>query len=572
MLFEAFFCIHILAAANAKTVAAPAFDEITVLGMFLAGLALFFSGLAGIKSNLQQMTTRRFRLTLAKWTEQPLLAATWGIGAGAITQSSSAVSFLLTGMISAGLIPVRKALPIVAWAHVGVTLLVFLAAIDIRLAIYYATGICGLMMAFQFVPQHRHLVAAMFYAALLFFGLMLMKDAFKPLPSFHWFSDFTDFIQGSVVAGFILGALLRMIIQSSSAIVVLAITLGQGGLFSEDQATMVMYGASVGVGLSVCLLSSNLAGVPLQISYYQAIINVAAGLTFFIIYYVQKVFSIPELSHGSGLSLDKTLALNFLILQTLTMVYGVLLSHFGVPWLERLAPPTQEQGMSKPHFIQESSLEDPETALDLADREMSRVLRLMPAYTKAAGADISDTDLAGEVGLSEAAQNPAMLHAAMGAVCGQVREYLTAVLEKELYPETSERLLRLELRLTLLLALEQNLFDFTQAVKSTAQNPVAAQFADSLAESLDAVLHLALDAAKSNDLDDITILLAATNDRGALMERLRRSRLSAGELEHQDKATAYYLTSLFERLVWMLRQIGLAMRQQLAGTESAPIA
>ncbi|PTX97271.1 hypothetical protein DB346_19890 [Verrucomicrobia bacterium LW23] len=543
-----------LSPASAPAAAtAQAFDEATVLGMFLAGLALFFSGLAGIKSNLALMTTRRFRLALAKWTDRPVLSAAWGMGAGAITQSSSAVAFLLTGMISAGLISVRKALPIVSWAHIGVTVLVFLASIDIKVGIYYLTGICGLMVAFQLFHAYRHLIGALFAAALLFFGLLLMKDAFVPLPTFHWFGDFVSFVQGSVLAGFVMGAMLRMIVQSSSAIVVLAITLCQGGLFSQDQATMVMYGASIGVGLSVCLLSSNLQGIPLQMSYFQAIINVAAGITFFLLHYVEE-FSGVKILHAilDGLPPHQTLAVGFLLLQMVTVIYGIAFGYWGVPLLERLAPPTQEQGLSRTSYIQEAALQDPETALDLADKEMSRILFLFPAYMKAAGADIDDPS----VDFVE----PATLHSALLSVGGQVREYLTAVLEKELPAGTSERLLRLELRLTLLLALEQNMYDFAAAVQ--ASQPVGAgEFANNLTESMNAVLHLALDAQRSCDPEDVGILMAATNDRGALMERLRRQRLGVANLEHQGKATAFYLTTLFERLVWMLRQLGLAIRQ-----------
>jgi phosphate:Na+ symporter len=265
-----------------------------LLALFFAGLALFFQGVSGIRTHLQGLTSRRLRRQLAAWSRRPLLAGVGGFVFGAITQSSTAVAFILTSLVSGGLMSVAHALPIVAWANLGTVPLVFFASLNAHLAFLYLLGASGLALAFDFgSARARPALSALFSVGLLFLGLQLMKDAFAPLPGFSWFRDLAGFIQGSALATFVAGALLRVLVQSSSAIAVIAITLAHGGLLSTDQAAMMMFGTGAGVGLSIFLLSSNLRGVPRQIALYQALINGAAALVLFALYYIEHYTGAP---------------------------------------------------------------------------------------------------------------------------------------------------------------------------------------------------------------------------------------------------------------------------------------
>ena len=169
---------------------------VALVGLFLAGLALFFFGVSGIRTNLQQLTGRRFRRLLARWTAHRALAGAWGFVFGAITQSATAVSFILAGLIAGGSLTVSRALMIVGWANVGTAVLVFLAAIDMQLAVLYVVGLTGLAVAFDVAPRFKPGLAALFSVGLLFFGLNLMKQAFVPLPAFHWFQTAAEFARG----------------------------------------------------------------------------------------------------------------------------------------------------------------------------------------------------------------------------------------------------------------------------------------------------------------------------------------------------------------------------------------
>lgn len=530
---------------------------IELLALFLVGLSLFFHGVGGIKSHLQGLSSRRLRRQLASWAGHPVLAGLWGFGFGAITQSSTAVAFILTGLVSSGLMTVARALPIVAWANLGTVLLVFFASFDLHLGFLYLLGTAGMALAFDLGGARlRPLLSTLFCVGLLFFGLQLMKDAFAPLSTFPWFRDFTGFIQGSAFAVFVAGALLRVLVQSSSGIAVIAIALAHGGLLTGGQAAMMMYGTGMGVGLSIYLLSANLRGVPRQIALYQTLINGFAGVTLAALYYVETMAGVPlllalaeKLAADGGLRL----AFVFLFLQATAVGTALIFSAPAARWLEKLAPATDEQDLARPRFLDETALADPESALDLVDKEQARLFGYLLAQL-----DTVRVETAGTVTLPAAT-----VYRAGMAVGAEIQTFLRELIEQSSDRATSERLLGLEQRQSSLGALNETIFHFVETTGKLRAGTVLVEgdFLDRLAESLNTLLLTAADAIRGTDRADLDLLLGLTADRGEMMERLRRTTMTdfpGGDAPF--KSHLFYLTSLFERTVWLLRQVAHAQQ------------
>jgi phosphate:Na+ symporter len=77
---------------------------VDILASLFAGLGMFFIGVKLIGAHLKQMTGRRFRMLVMKGTAHPAAAALLGSLAGAITQSTNAVAFIMMNLATAGLI------------------------------------------------------------------------------------------------------------------------------------------------------------------------------------------------------------------------------------------------------------------------------------------------------------------------------------------------------------------------------------------------------------------------------------------------------------------------------------
>jgi phosphate:Na+ symporter len=531
-----------------------------LIALFLAGLGLFFHGLGGLKNSVQGLASRRVRTLLTRWSRQPVLAGLGGFGFGAMTQSVTAVAFILASLVEGGLITVRRALPVVACANLGTALLVLVASVDIHLAVLYVLGVAGIASAFDLCGNRlRSLLGALFFAALLFFGLRVMKDAFVPLPTFPWFGDFVRLLQSSILLAFLTGSLLRLFIQSSPAIAVIAIALNHGGLLTDDQVIAMIFGTGLGVGGSVALLSSNLKGVPKQIAIYQGMLSSFAALVVGTVFAVEQLTGWPLLGHFLR-TLPGTaklhLAYAFVAMQLVAVATALATARFAGTWLARLSPATAEQDLARPAYLNEHTLSDPETALTLVEREHHRLLARLPQMLDTVRPETA----------AAASVSTDVVQRATQAVIGEVQGFLRSVADHAMDRETSAHLLLLERRQVLIHTLNDTVGDFARAEEVLRSIPELASFADSLAEGLHAVTVTALEATSRRDEGDRALLLTITADRGELMEKLRRNVLSASpRLPHEAKSQLVYTTSLFERAVWMLRQWALTLSPVASG-------
>jgi phosphate:Na+ symporter len=519
-----------------------------LLALFLAGLSLFFTGVSGVKSKLQQMSGRRFRQMLARVTDRSVLAGLVGMLFGAVTQSASAVAFILSGMVATGLISLRRALPVVAASNVGTALLVFLAAFDLRLAVLFLIGVTGLMIAFRVGRRFEALIGALFSIGLLFYGLGLMKQAFAPMPGFDWFRSLAEFLKEWSFAPFLMGAALRMVIQSSSAIGVIAIALQGAGLFTDFQAVMLICGAGPGVALASLFLSGNLTGPPRQIVLYQGIINFLSGTL------LAGILAVTEKNgHGPLLDLinlvardpNDRLAWIFFLSMSGCLLIGVLM----LPWAERilaaLAPPTLEQDISRPAYIHEEALAVPDAAVNLAEQEQLRfygvvvqILETVREETKS-GADA------------------ASLNSGAKLLGGEINSFLKELVNRAVSFETAGEILSLERRQENLGSLMETIHRYSDIRANTVFGEKLAALMDRLTESLHLILLTAADAWRSGDAEDRAFLDTLTADRGDMMEKLRRSyQVADGEGAKSQISALFYATTLFERGVWLVRQVG----------------
>jgi phosphate:Na+ symporter len=519
-----------------------------IFALLLAGLGLFFTGVDSVRSKLQQLSSRRFRLVLSRLTHHPLLASAAGAGFGALTQSAAAVAFILAGMVSTGMLPLRRALPVVAAANLGTAVLVFLAAVDLRLAVLYLVGVTGLLISFRVMARHDALLGALFGIGLLFFGLDLMKRAVGPLPSYDWFQALVAFLSEWTLAPFVLGVACRMVIQSSSTIGVIAIALQHAGLFSAQQAMLLICGAGPGAGLSVLFLSANLRGAPRQVLLYLGLINAIGGALAAALLLIDRagpgwlIAWQPAQADAAGL-----LAWVYLATAVLMLLSGLALLPIAEPLLNRWAPPTVEQDLSRPLYLHDGALSVPDTALDLAEKEQLRlfsvIVQVIDAVRSESGGGSPPLDTLVRAGRDLAAT---------------VDAFLNDLVDTGLSGDCASRLLLLDRRQDHLEALLGATGDLATTAASSNFSAERAALVDRLKESLNFIFLSAQDAWTSRDADDMALLLALTADRGDMMERLRRH-ATTGSADNIEMSTVSLVTSLFERAVWLVRQIGLTL-------------
>ncbi|WP_366554605.1 Na/Pi symporter [Aquibaculum sediminis] len=513
-----------------------------------AGLGLFFIGIRYIGSHLKRMTGRRFRRVVAAATRRSGTSAIVGVLAGALTQSSNAVTFIAVGLVTAGLTEVRRAAPLVAWSNVGTAGLVLLAAVDLRLLVLFLLGLVGFAYYFDVErsARWRHVVGALLGIGLLFLGLQYIKAAAGPLRELEWMTAFLTFAGTADWLGLAIGLLGALILQSSATLTVMAVTLTGLGLLSLEQTLVLVLGSGVGSGLSVAVMAGGLSGSARQLAYFQVAVKLLGSLGVLLLFWLERDGGVPlllaavqALAEGTALQM----ALLFLVIQ----LAGALLSHpLQRPLLRicaSLAPPAPAEALARPRFLYDQALEDSAIALELVEREQQALLTRLPALIPADGQVVPPP-----------AERRAVLEASQEVVAEGER-FLSEVVRRSEGDEALGRAMNLKSRNALLQGLCETLDELMTALDTSNGTDGPPPLSANLTEAAHALLDSLVEAGGEGDAVDPQLLRALTSDRSALMEKLRRDLLRNGaELGSDQRNGLLAATALFERLVWLIHR------------------
>jgi phosphate:Na+ symporter len=522
---------------------------IELVGIVLAGIGLFLVGVRFVSTSMKKMANRNMRALFCTWTGNRFLAALWGMLSGAISQSGTSSSFLLTSLVSGGMIPLENALFILTWVDVGTTLLVFLATFDIHTAILYFLAISGLLYSFDKKNKRTFLLTALLGMAMLLFGLGMIKSSSVYFAGFVWVQELMTLGADHPWLLFVLGAGLRVVTQSSSTVAMLVMPLAMSGISTLSQSLLMIYGTCVGSGLAALLLSGNIAGTPRQVILFKALGDFAGAAIMTMLLLVESLGHLPlvvRVLEMAGQEVNQQVALGFLLTKLVPTGLMLACSTPLIRLIRRLSPSTAEETLSRLAFVKDQISDNPETTMDLIALESGRILKRLPGYLAPYCADAGreQTDVA-----------PESLHSAALELNTELQSVLTEVFEQDLSRENAEDLLVLQNRQQTLMTLEQAVFDLTEAIAATQDDEQLASLASAITEGIHMLLMTAADLAVKRHEEDRNLLLMMSGDRSGLMEQTRKTYLSGENRIPADRRPQLLrLTNLAQRTVWLINK------------------
>lgn len=536
-----------------------------VFASVLAGLGLFFIGIKGITANLGQLAGRSLRQWVARSTGSAPMSALIGLLAGALVQSTNAITVILMSLAKADLITLRQATPILVWANVGTAALVLAVAVDIHLFVLALTAIAGFCyyMNLDRSPRWRPIVSALFAISLLFLGLELMRSGSQELRAIDWVRDFLELAARWTVSAFLVGCVLAVVAQSSATVAVIAIAMASAELLTLEQSMMTVFGASVGSGLSTYIVASGMTGTSRQLALLQVIVKILGIAALLPLFVAERAFGVPLLAHAIRFVTDdpsKQVALVYLTCQIAAVAAEAVFNKPLQPMLERLAPPSPEEAVSKPRYLYDQALSEPETALALVDREQARVFGFLLLHL-----GVSD-----HLDGSEALPERGAVLVVATALDDAIGRFLADLADTGASRDVLELVANRQARNSLLQSIHESLRELGDALSTPFETPAMQSLGINLSEGLAALLMTADEAVRSCDADDLALLRQLTADRDSLVDQLRRRVIAADRmLTAFDQQTLYTITSLFERVVWMLRRYGALLTVEAMAPDEA---
>ncbi len=237
----------------------------------LGGLAMFLYGMEIMGDGLKQGSGPALKNFLGKLTQNVFMGVLTGALVTAIIQSSTATIVLTVGLIGAGILNLKQAVGIVMGANIGTTVTAqIIRLMDIEdgggsLLTFFKPdtlaplALCAGIILFMFVKKSGSKNVGMICLGfgILFSGLMSMTDAVEPLAESQLFVDLLGYFSDAPLLSILVGLVLTVIIQSSSAMVGILQALSVTGVMTFE----LVYPLIMGINLGTCVTTAMVCAI-----------------------------------------------------------------------------------------------------------------------------------------------------------------------------------------------------------------------------------------------------------------------------------------------------------------------
>ncbi len=231
--------------------------------MLLGALGFFIYGMKMMSDGLQRASGSRLRQILSSMTSNRVKGIFSGFFITGIVQSSSATTVMTVSLVNAGLLTLVQSAGIMMGANIGTTItgwLISTFGFKVSLSDYSLVMIAlAIPLLFNKSSKLKAWGQTILGFAILFWGLSILKDMTPKLdassPIVQFFADYKDTTFLGPIMFVLLGTLVTIIIQSSSASMALTLAMVLGGIIPVQVAAAMILGENIGTTITAQLAS-----------------------------------------------------------------------------------------------------------------------------------------------------------------------------------------------------------------------------------------------------------------------------------------------------------------------------
>ena len=258
----------------------------TVFGL-AGGLAMFLFGMNSMSDALQKAAGERVKQILSFLTKNPIMGALAGALVTAVLQSSSATTVMVIGFVSAGLMTLPQGISVIFGANIGTTMTAQLMAFKISDYIYPIIFVGFLVYFIAKSEKAKNIGMVIFSFGLLFEGIEIMGSVMKPLAGSAVFTDLMGRVSEIPALGVLLGAVMTLVVQSSSATIAVLQNFasqpaadGVTSVIGLAGAIPILLGDNIGTTITALLASIGQSKAAKRTAISHSIFNITGSIVF----------------------------------------------------------------------------------------------------------------------------------------------------------------------------------------------------------------------------------------------------------------------------------------------------
>lgn len=284
------------------------FSVLTLIG----GLSLFLFGMNVMGQALERRAGGSLRGVLGKMTGNKWAGFATGAGVTAVIQSSSAATVMVVGFVNSGLMTLRQAIHVIMGANVGTTITGWVLSLGgirgdslwIRLLkpssftpVFALVGV--ILYLFQKNAKKKDTGLILLGFSTLMFGMETMSSSVAGLAEVPGFGRLFLLFRNPL-AGLLAGAVLTMIIQSSSAAVGILQALAVTGQITYAAVIPIIMGDSIGTCVTAVLSGIGAKKEARRASLVHLFFNVIGAVVWLTVYLLWRFFFRPAILDESA--------------------------------------------------------------------------------------------------------------------------------------------------------------------------------------------------------------------------------------------------------------------------------
>ncbi|MFA9391781.1 MAG: Na/Pi cotransporter family protein [Prolixibacteraceae bacterium] len=233
------------------------FDLLKLIG----SLGFFLYGMKLMSESLQKVAGDKMRNILQAMTSNKYKGVLTGIAITAIIQSSSATTVMVVSFVNAGLLTLTESIGVIMGANIGTTVTAWLISllgfkVDINV---FALPLIGISLPFIFSKSGRknswgEMIIGF---SIIFMGLGFLKNSVPDIHSnpavLEFFAQYSSYGYWSILIFLVVGTLMTLIIQSSSAAMALTLVMCYNGWINFEMAAAMVMGQNIGTTITANL-------------------------------------------------------------------------------------------------------------------------------------------------------------------------------------------------------------------------------------------------------------------------------------------------------------------------------